>query len=270
MVNGMRRTGRATKTQIRQHLLRRMVKGDEAARGEFIEANLPLVHSIAKKYQHRGLEYEDLVQEGTVGLIRAVAKFDAEKGFQFSTYATWWIRQAIEDSLLKYSDTMRKPSQYAAYLKKLIHETEALQNELGREPTMNELSKRTGIEPDHVRALHTLLAGTLALDAPLSDATQDLKYMDLVSSEETEDPVIDRNIREELKGMIDNALDKLTEREQLVLRMHYGLDDLPRKSLREIGKQLELSTERIRQIEEKAMTKLRDQENSDVLRTYLN
>lgn len=266
----MKKTAKALKSELRGRLLRRMSRGDEEARGCFIEENLPLVHSIARKYQNRGLEYEDLVQEGTVGLIRAVEKFDQSKGFQFSTYATWWIRQAVEDALLKYSDTVRKPSQYAAYLKRLIRETEAFQAEFGRSPSEEELAQRSGIEKDHVRAIHTLLAGTLSLDAPLSDETQDLKYMDLISVHETEDPVIARNIQQELNSALRQALNQLTEREQIVLCMHYGLNDNPQKSLREIGKQLELSTERIRQIEEKAIAKLRQLDGGEALKSYLN
>jgi RNA polymerase primary sigma factor len=258
------------KVEIRKLLIWRMKNGDDEARGLFIEANLPLVHSIAKNYQGRGLEYEDLVQEGTVGLIRAVEKFDPERGFEFSTYATWWIRQAVEDALLKYSDTVRKPSQYAAYLKKLMRETESLQNTLGRQPTVEELADRTKIDPEHLRSLRMLLAGTISLDAPLGDETQGLRHIDMVGAHEIEAPIIERNMQEELRLTLQRALGALTEREKLVLSMHYGLGDVPRKPLREIGRQLELSTERIRQIEEKAIEKLRSTQSAELLKSYLN
>ena len=243
-----------TERQVRQTLLVRMVAGDDNARDLFIEANLPLVHSIAKNYQNRGVEYEDLVQEGTVGLIRAVEKFDPERGFEFSTYATWWIRQAVEDSLLKLGDTVRKPSQYMAYLKQLVKATEAFVQQHRREPSAEELSEIVGLPADYIVSLQLLRINTASLDEGMVGRDHDIPLGEAIGY--TEDPLEFIEDEERCKSVYQALKELLTERELYVISLHFGLLGKEKKTLRAIAIELELSTERIRQIEEQAIAKL--------------
>lgn len=245
-------------------------KNDLDDRNRFIEKNLPLVISIARKRLGQGLEFEDLVQEGILGLITAAEKFEPERGFRFSTYATWWIRQAIDDSLLKHGDTIRKPSNYASHLKNLMGATNGLEKELGREPTLEEISARAEIDKTMVKQLLSLIPGTVSLDAPISESEDSGgNYLDVIEDRDASSPVeisIANRMRDDLRRVLGNLSDK----ERRVLEMRFGIGGGETMSLREVGRVFSLSPERIRQIEEHALTKLRATNSAGMLREYLN
>ncbi len=245
-------------------------KDDIEDRNRFIEHHLPLVISIAKKRVNQGLEFEDLVQEGILGLITASEKFDPTRGFRFSTYATWWIRQAIDDAILKHGDTVRKPSNYASHLKHLLHVTKSLESELGREPNVDEISETADVDKNMVKQLLSLIPGTASLDAPISDLGDNANnYMDVLEDRTVDSP-LETSIRRHMAEDIDAALEKLSEKERRIVEMRFGLSDGETRSLREVGKVFKLSPERIRQIEEGALTKLRQMGKVSILKEYLN
>lgn len=240
-----------------------------AKRNEFVEKNLPLVVSIAKRSLGRGVEFEDLIQEGAVGLITAAEKFDPGRGFCFSTYATWWIRQCIEDAVLKYGDTLRKPSNYSAHLKKLINASNALETELGRPPSHREIASRVDMEPYFVRQALALLSGTVSLDESVGDDSDANRYVEVIEDRNAESPS-DSSLRKHMRKDLGDSLKSLGGKERQVLVMRYGLDGQKTRSLREVGAALNLSPERIRQLEDRALRKLRQIEKNLPLREYLN
>ncbi len=246
-------------------------KGDMESRNAFIESHLPLVISIARKRaEHGGIEFEDLVQEGIIGLITAAEKFDPSRGFRFSTYATWWVRQAIDDAILKHGDTVKKPSNYASHLKKLLMVSRSLKGKLGRDPTPHEVSAAAEMDKMMVRQLLSLIPGTVSLDTPISDDDEGSNnYMDVLEDRGAEGPD-DYSISGQLREDLNNAMDKLSEKERRIVEMRFGLNSGETRSLREVGKVFHLSPERIRQIEENAINKLRKNDARRVLREYLN
>jgi RNA polymerase primary sigma factor len=245
-------------------------KDDLEDRNRFIEHHLPLVISIAKKRVNQGLDFEDLVQEGILGLITAAGKFDPNRGFRFSTYATWWIRQAIDDAVLKHGDTVRKPSNYLSHLKNLLNTTKNLEKDLGREPTVDEISVAADIDKTMVRQLFSLIHGTVSLDAPISEIDDNNNnYMEVLEDRVADSPA-DSSIRSHLHKDIQSVLDALTEKERRIVEMRFGLADGETRSLREVGKVFRLSPERIRQIEEVALSKLRRLSKIKMLKEYLN
>ena len=249
-------------------LSKRIAEGDETAKNRLAESNLRLVVSIAKRYVGRGMLFLDLIQEGNLGLIKAVEKFDFRKGFKFSTYATWWIRQAITRAIADQARTIRVPVHMVETINKLSRYQRQLTLELNREPTDEELAKKMGMSPDKVREVIKIAQDPVSLETPIGEE-EDSHLGDFVPDESNMSPE-DFTIHEMLKEEIGDVLLTLTEREEQVLRLRFGLDDGSPKTLEEVGQMFGVTRERIRQIEAKALRKLRHPSRSRKLKDFLN